>query len=188
MITTPDHTPSPMTQHTEKVNASGALIWGAKRSLQRYIASLPDGVCEVSSEVGLPGSGRFAFPLTAVDVPRAQLRFSGMVTFRGHQDLLSIPIADPWLTWVRDTWELSCCSTSTLQGRLVLATAGPAQRVDSDVMCLHPTLAQDGAIHFGGNYAPDEPLDDMFVQLAPTDCLSVGGWDPQAEGSSHDVF
>jgi len=162
----------------------GALIWRAKSSFQRYVATLPDGVCELSSDIDFLGTGTFAFPLGEVDADTNELRFRGAVTFRGHADLLMVPIANPSLQWVRDRWELSCGADLTASDRFVLAISRRAEQVAPGILRFRPILAPDGVFLFGGTYPAGEPLDDLVVQLESTAGLPDGSVEIPRVGSS----
>ncbi|ROO87271.1 Htaa protein [Actinocorallia herbida] len=143
--------------------SAGALEWGVKAGFRRYVQGLPDGFCDVSTEIDLPGGGRFGFPLTGAEgSPPFLLRFTGTVTFRGHGGLLSVTITEPWLFLRGGAWTLTVRAAS---GRLPLAVGRPSA---SSARRVPVALTAEGAALFGGNYPAAEPMDDLVLRL-PTE-------------------
>lgn len=153
---------------TSDASAAGGLLeWGVKAGFRRYVQALPDGLCDISPDIALPGQGRFGFPLAGTDgSPPSRFRSTGTVTFRGHGDLLFVSIADPWLTRDDETWLLTCRDASSATGRTQVASGRlSADLAHTPELLIPLRLSHTGVALFGGNYPPGEPMDDLIVRL-----------------------
>ncbi|MEQ6900427.1 HtaA domain-containing protein [Nocardioides sp. YIM 152588] len=146
----------------------GLLEWGVKESFRRYVAALPDGCCDVSSEIALPGGGRYGFPLIEVEAaPAAVLRFIGGVLFRGHGGLLHVPLVEPWLHRHGDRWVMTVAVGTGPDKRAEIAAGAVSAAGDGEVL-LDLRVSGVGSSVFGGNYPVGTELDRARLRLAPT--------------------
>jgi hypothetical protein len=174
------------------------MLWGVKSSFRRYVARMPDGVCDISREVTTPGEGQFGFPLAGfdqgsfepigADLARfetsevVRYRFDGAIRFSAHGGVLDVHIAEPWLDRADDRWSVSCLSGEG-EHRVVLAvgatrlTGVPVaekQTRAADVEVVDLILAPRGTDLFAGNYPPGEELDPLFL-MRPVESRDAHG-------------
>lgn len=150
----------------EDPTAIGLLVWGVKRSFLRYVSRLPDGICEVSPQVKLPGQGLFGFPLTSSQgAPATSFRSVGSVTFRGHHDFLFVQIADLGIEDADGQWLLTCHRPGYAESeRMLLATGRRvSDNSNEEAMRIAPLLSAEGADLFGGNYPAGERMSELTL-------------------------
>lgn len=143
-----------------------ALSWAIKHSLISYVSAMSDGTVEASGGALRDDNG-FVFPSdphpgeTATAVA---LRFSGTVTCSGHEGLLRVIIADPWLepgTSSDATWLLTIADPYSPGARLTFATINHISSAGVAKGCL---LTADGAdLFFSGPYTEGTELEPPTV-------------------------
>lgn len=99
------------------------FFWGIKESYLGYVGMLPDARIEISRGAVRAEDGAFEFPLDAGAAgPDAVRRFRGSVVITGHDGLMHVELADPW---VELDDEVVRISTSHRGERVTVATATP---------------------------------------------------------------
>ncbi|GAA1466567.1 HtaA domain-containing protein [Microbacterium thalassium] len=144
----------------QAATAAGWMDWSVKDSFLRYVKGLPDGVCDVSPDIGLVGGGVFRFPLTAIDLaPETSWRFGGFLRFTGHGGFLEVVIAEPALEESDGHYRFTSADRDR---RICIADAEPVESADSRTR-FALRLTTDGALLFGGVYSAGEPLSDLVM-------------------------
>lgn len=157
--------------------AFGPLAWGIKDSLISYVLGMSDGSVRLTPPAAQTPTGfRFApDPAAASDPAARTLRFAGSVTLQGHNGMMRIEIADPWLvappgaravaSATPEPWQLTIRDPFEPGARLVFAEIDRVEEgVDGTLTCVGTRLAADGAdLFFAGPYSRGTLLDDPVV-------------------------
>lgn len=131
-----------------------ALVWAVKTSLVGYVRRMPDGRVELDGTTETDGA--FAFPAADADTAT----FTGSVAFLGHNGMMRVVIADPWLTREGQGAVLSIADPDDPSIRLDFARIA---RFDGR-QATGTTLTADGADLFFGPYVEGTPLDDPRIE------------------------
>lgn len=148
-------------------DTSPGLVWGIKRSFLQYIARMPDGRCSATDGANLLDKS-FHFSL---DVDSGQavgiVKFRGDVRFSGHNRMLFLRIAHPWLHTDTD----GSAATLTIDGapkRVILATLDLLTENDGH-RGVNVRLSEHGSELFNLAYPAGEVLDDLkTLRIQPT--------------------
>lgn len=131
-----------------------ALVWPIKGSLIGYVRGMSDGRVELDGGAQ-ERDGAFVFP--AADAPG---QFAGSVTFLGHNGMMRVLIADPWLRADGSGAVLSIADPDDPSTRLDFARIATFDgRAASGT-----TLTGDGADLFFGPYVEGTVLDDPRIE------------------------
>lgn len=157
-----DHTPA---------TALPGLHWAIKRSFVDYIARMPDGRGSVSDGATPLGDNVMVFePESKHEVAvGTRLQFRGDVRFGGHYGMLFVRIANPHITIVGSTAELSIAGATDSDERLRLVTielvpGSPVGGMDTFVgENVH--LLPEGVGMFNDVYPAGEPFEPIFIAL-----------------------
>ncbi len=137
-------------------------IWSVKDSFLRYIARLPDGVCEVSDDVRRVGGGQFVLPGRIAVTDTIVWTSSSTLRFQGHSGLLSISLRDLRLEIGPASGALFVAAGDGRGDPIRLAQAVVRRRTASALL-VELALTIDGAGVFGDNYPASEPLDPIHL-------------------------
>lgn len=137
-------------------------IWSVKDSFLRYIARLPDGVCEASDDVRRVGGGQFVLPGRIAVTDTIVWTSPATLRFRAHGGLLSVALRDLRLEIGPASGELSIGPQGDRGDRIRLARAGVRRR-SASALQVDLALTIDGAGVFGDNYPASEPLDPIHL-------------------------
>ena len=130
-----------------------ALAWAVKASLVGYVERMPDGRIELDGATRTDAG--FIFPVVDADAGR----FTGSVTFLGHNGMMRVVIADPWVTRDGGGAVLSIADPDDPRARLDFARSAS---FDGRIATA-TTLTADGADLFFGPYTAGTPLDDPHI-------------------------
>jgi hypothetical protein len=158
-----------------------SLTWSIKRSLLRYIASMPDGRCSVTDGADVEqaeGTNRFCYEFDSLATETGDLvaKYRGDVRFSGHHGMLFIRLADPEVVIGADRrGTLSVPAEATASAarinlvRFVLENSGhqPGPGLEA-YQATSVRLTAEGADVFGGVYGDAEPFDDFNLTLPST--------------------
>ena len=175
--------------------AFGPLAWGIKDSLISYVLGMPDGSVRLtppaaqtptgfrfapdpavaSDPAAAPDPAAVSDPAAVPDPAARTLRFAGSVTLQGHNGMMRIEIADPWLvappgaravaSATPEPWQLTIRDPFEPGARLVFAEIDRVdEAADGTLTCVGTRLAADGAdLFFAGPYSRGTLLDDPVV-------------------------
>jgi hypothetical protein len=130
-----------------------SLEWAIAGRFVDYVRSLPDG--EISCGDGaVATAGAFRFPADAA----AALHFTGSVRLTGHGGLLDVVIAEPWISFVDDSFDVTVLDSDTGE-RFALATGSLG---DGSTMG-PPRLTVDGSDVFFARYPEGFELDPLAL-------------------------
>lgn len=129
------------------------LVWAVKASLAQYVRRMSDGRIDLDGATETDDG--FAFPTT--DTERGH--FGGSVTFIGHNGMMRVTIADPWVTSTGAGAVLSIADPDSPTLRLEFARIA---RLDAGI-ATGTTLTADGADLFFGPYVEGTELDNPRI-------------------------
>ena len=149
----------------------GALRWAVRSSFRAYVASLPNGVEQVSRGAFVSDDGRIVFPpdeaalssRTGVSV----YAFGGTLTCVGHAGVLAVEFSDPQVHIVADG--RSTISVSPGAGRTgerpLIAAFTEWEVVEQRLMVPAPRLTWAGVAMLGDVYDAGDFLDPIEIEL-----------------------
>jgi hypothetical protein len=149
------------------------MLWAIKRSFLGYVRRLPDGAISISDEMGLTPGTEFHFPLHDVklhDDLTGVIRFRGAVRLSGHQGMLAVNLADPWLHLETEAASLSfnLAGKDAAEARAEIFQMRTLPPVLDGDMCewsaMQPTLASVGVAMFG-SYPAGTTFDPLSVRV-----------------------
>lgn len=146
-----------------------AIRWGVQRSFLDYVERMADGMVEA-----VDGATRSAadvrFPLIALqdhlDQERTVLVASrGALRCTGHRGMLAIAFEAPRIERIDGDLLVTIIDDDEPGNRLAIAELGEWRLVDGLLVAGRPTLTNDGAELFLGNYRTGMPLDPLEADL-----------------------
>ncbi|HRO31377.1 HtaA domain-containing protein [Citricoccus sp.] len=143
---------------------AGGLLWAVHEGFVAYVSRLADGRVDVDGGAVRQPDGSILFPL-APDGPA--LHGTGAVRFTGHHGLLAVTLANPAVLGTGGSAVLAIDDPFTPGERLAFARLGaPAS---GQAACYPaPTLTEEGADLFLGNYREGTPLAPLRIQAHST--------------------
>lgn len=155
------------------------LHWGIKASFMDYIASMPDSRAS-AVDGATPSAGNLlvwepaGLPAPEPDDADLLLAFRGEVRLSGHGGLLSVRVADPWITTRGGETVLTILDPSRADparrlplARLTLETR-PASGSLRIWMSKDVRLAEEGTALFNDVYPPGEQMEPLAIFLPTT--------------------
>ncbi|WP_156138603.1 HtaA domain-containing protein [Microbacterium mangrovi] len=133
------------------------LVWAIKGSLVGYVRGMADG------EIALDGAAEDASGFRFREAPESEpavRRFTGRVRFTGHNGMMRVVIADPWVEASGPGAVLSIADPDDPAARLPFARIAAFDGVRAS----GTTLTADGADLFFGPYREGTELDDPRLQ------------------------
>ena len=138
--------------------AASGLVWGIKESFLRYVATIPDGLCELGGGTVPHSPGRFFFPRTDRDG-----EYAGTLTVFAYAGLLCVTVADPQIRVADGRHELVVGTGSGDGSHVAVANLQSATAAGSGRLAYTATLTAEGCQWLGGNYPPGIEMDTVEV-------------------------
>jgi hypothetical protein len=146
------------------------IQWRIKQSFRDYVRLLDDG-CEETKDPALRTNDGFLFPPAGNQQPdtTGTLKFTGTVTFAGHNRMLHVAITNPWIELSGDTAILSITDPTdrTATARMPFATlpeltTSTEKPHDLAGYCPAPELTFEGTYLLGHVYRTGTALDPLI--------------------------
>lgn len=140
--------------------AEGSLRWPIRETFVEYVERMRDGLVLVEDGAQRLAEG-FSFPL--VERIRTQegevLRFRGTAAFRGHGGLLAVEFGALEIVRGREGARLDIAEPGFPGERLAILDLGEPRATRGGTVFEAPTLTEEGADLFFGNYRPGTRFD-----------------------------
>jgi hypothetical protein len=138
-------------------SASG-LVWGIKESFLRYVATIPDGVCELYDGTVPHSPGRFLFPRAD-----REGEYAGTLTVFAYAGLLCVTVANPRIRVADGRHQLVVDTGSGDDSQLAVANLQLTTADGSGRLAYTATLTDEGCEWLGGNYTPGIEMDTVEI-------------------------
>ncbi|MBL5972256.1 MAG: hypothetical protein D3X82_00380 [Candidatus Leucobacter sulfamidivorax] len=141
----------------------GALVWGVKTSLMRYVRALADGSIQVTDGAESAESGAFRFPFVEASEDRRLLQYRGGLHWYGHSGLMDVTLSSPWVTLgATPSISMVVALPDMPTERLTIAHMEVAAIADDAWAGSRVRLTADGALTLGAlQYSEYQQVDDL---------------------------
>lgn len=146
----------------------GTISWSVRRSFLEYVRRMLDGevaAVDGASLAGIDEGADARFPVVTCDDPTVLVAAVGSVRCTGHHGMLAVAFAEPRIVLGGDGLVVTIRDDDAEHGRLAIATADDWSIDGGSLRIAAPTLTDDGADLFFGNYRTGTPLSPLTADL-----------------------